>query len=70
MNVCLHKSAEAVKVDESTVKLYWLPKQDSHSKIVEHFHLNDNTALSRYMTPVEMKPVRGAVNIEDYDFVN
>jgi len=66
--MCQHKSGIVVRVDETTCKIFCLPREDSHSKIREHFNLSDDSLLGRFQTPVEFVPVRGLDKIEDYDF--
>ena len=67
--MCLHKAIIAVRVDESSIKIYSLPKNDKHEDIRAHYKLNDSSALSRYQTPLEVRPVRGAEKLSDYDLV-
>ena len=67
--MCLHKAGIAVRVDDETVRLYFLEKDDSHQKIRDHYKLSDSGALSMYQTPVEFVPVRGCEKIDQYDFV-
>ena len=67
--MCQFRSGIAVRVDESTVRVYMLSDDDSHEEIRKHYRLTDDGELSRYQTPVELVPVRGLFRREDYDFV-
>ena len=67
--MCMHKSGIVVLIDETTIKVFCLPGEDSHSKIREKYGISDSSAIGRYQTPVEFKPVRGIESIDQYDFV-
>ena len=66
--MCMHKSGIVVRVDETTIKVFCLPGEDSHLKIREKYKISDSNAIGRFQTPVEFKPVRGIESIDQYDF--
>jgi len=67
--MCMHKSGIVVRRDETSIDVYFLKGEDSHSKIRDAHKISDSGALGRYQTPVEFKPVRGIKKLEQYDFI-
>ena len=65
--MCLHKSGVVVRIDESEIRVYSLPKDDSHNNIRATFHLSDGP-LADWTASVECVPVRGLSNPDHYDF--
>ena len=67
--MCKCKSGIAVRLDETTIRVYQLDGEDSHNTIRQMHGLTDSAfPLGRYQTPIELVPVRGLA-IGDCDFV-
>ena len=74
--MCNYKSGVGVRVDEVTVSaktLAYNGKRDenSHTVIRKEHGIGEDTGgmAGRYHTPLELKPVRGWSNLEDFDLV-
>jgi hypothetical protein len=67
--MCRHKSGYAVRVDEATIRIYELERNDSHSEIIKAFKLDNISSFAKFGTPLECIPVRGIETIDQYDLV-
>ncbi len=67
--MCHSQSGIAVRIDETSVRVYTCLDTDSHSDIRERCGLSDGAnPMSRYQTPVELVPFRGMKRVEDFYF--